>query len=419
VSQLQFAYTDPFSVATWLNVSTTIGNSYPDFVSYALYSGNFRGFYGGFNTLGDIVSNGFFFDYFNGAANTRIKTNANAVTKGKWYHVIFSKDNTGLGTGHHLYLNGVANENTSGSVASSIDYTTLNYRIGARETSENFKGEVGKQTYWNTQLSAAQSKKVFDAEAEGYRATAVGPIATNGLVLNYDAANAAQGMNPFSNGCAAADLSWFDLSTTLFNGALTNFAGCGSTTGWNGDGTTTISGAAGPYRLTFDGSNDCVQVAYSTALNFGAGDFSVEAWFISSNTSDYETIFNKDTGGTGNGIIIYTAMTSGVMRTWVGGTVLNGSINIVNGAWRHIILVRRSGTIYQYVDGALDVNVAAAGGTNTASSTVDMGYGAGCTYKPLTGSIAVERVYNRALSLAEVKQNCNAIKSRFNGMVCN
>jgi len=107
------------------------------------------------------------------------------------------------------------------------------------------------------------------------------------LNVNIDAANAKSTFaSAYANGCPGASLSWYDLSANALVGTLANFAGCNSATGWNGDGTTTISGATGPYRLTYNGTGDVVSVPNS-ANTIVASDVTMCSWvFPLQNGSD-------------------------------------------------------------------------------------------------------------------------------------
>ncbi|MCX6117438.1 MAG: LamG domain-containing protein [Proteobacteria bacterium] len=173
-----------------------------------------------------------------------------------------------------------------------------------------------------------------------------------------------------------------------------------------------------PYRLTFDGINDNVSIPYSSSLDFGTGDFAVEVWEKSSYTGGYQSMFAKDTAASGNGIDLYINQTTGTLRTWVGGTSRNGSLNIANGAWHQIVVVRNSGIVTHYIDGVIDGSGSATGNTNTASSKVWIGRTDDNVYY-FNGSLPVVAVYNRALTQPEVLQNCNARKGRYSGSTCN
>jgi hypothetical protein len=106
---------------------------------------------------------------------------------------------------------------------------------------------------------------------------AVSDNLTNYLSFRLDAAKAnSTNTAPYTNGCAGGDLTWYD-TVSGKTGALTNYAACGATTGWTGDGST-----ANPYALTFDGVNDYVN--FGTIMGYDINqDFSASVWIKNSN----------------------------------------------------------------------------------------------------------------------------------------
>jgi Concanavalin A-like lectin/glucanases superfamily len=183
------------------------------------------------------------------------------------------------------------------------------------------------------------------------------------------------------SGTTAYDSSGKNNTGTLINGAS-----------WTTSGY--INGA-----VSFDGvSNQDVQTTYTGAL----GDFTVCAWFKSSNDTAFSRIVDKsysaglwlghDPGGAAN--------------KWGGGVREASSpygiyVTLTTGSWHHICSVRSGTTHTIYGDGG------AVSASNTVSSsaidTSALVIGAandGGGY--LLGTIDDVRVYNRALSAAEV-----------------
>ncbi|MBI3542898.1 MAG: hypothetical protein HY075_06460 [Deltaproteobacteria bacterium] len=272
-------------------------------------------------------------------------------------------------------------------------------------------GQVGELRLYSSGTAAAQATN-FAATAPRYQTTSPGNIATSGLLLNLDAALAKRGTLPFANGCATSDLAWTDLSATQADATVEAFSACvAGTLGWSGNGT-----AANPYRLAFNGTFARARIPYNAALDVGAGDFTVELWTKMSTQANYQNLFARDDAGTGAGIDVYVTPT-GTLRTWVTSVFADGVKTIGDGAWHHVVLVRRSGTSTQYVDGATDATFASAG--SVGGSSVIIG-----SFQPLfpnydsVGSVAKVAMYGRALSSSEISQNCNALKSRFAGAVC-
>ena len=90
-----------------------------------------------------------------------------------------------------------------------------------------------------------------------------------------------------------------------------------------------------------------------------------------------------------------------------------GSIIPYLGKWTHWVVTRNSGyTPRLYIDGELKAEASRGGTIGSADYNMCFGNredGA----RPLEGNMASVYIYNRALSAAEVKQNYNALKSRF------
>ncbi len=261
--------------------------------------------------------------------------------------------------------------------------------------------------------TASDHFTIFEGTADRFREFPVGGLITSGLVLHADAANADR-LAPFANGCAAATLSWLDLSSALASGTLTGFAGCGATSGWLGTGAT-----SDPYRLKFDGTNDLVDFPHSTALNL-ASTLSVGMW-IRSNT--LATHPNADLGTkAGWWNLSIGTPSAGLIRLNDGGT--NGrhtAAALSNGTWNHVMAVKSGSgldSVSIYIN-ATPVTTAQTGTSwagATGSTVTTLGGGANGYFN---GDIAHFTAYNRALSAAEVRRSCQATQARFAGATCN
>ena len=104
-----------------------------------------------------------------------------------------------------------------------------------------------------------------------------------------------------------------------------------------------------------------------------------------------------------------------VFRTM--GTVSNQSLSFnVNtyltvSAWNHIVCTYNGSSKISYVNGVQVANVAASGTLPTGQVNQYIGRHTGGYF--FNGRIAESRVYNIALSAAQVLQNYNATKGRF------
>lgn len=223
-----------------------------------------------------------------------------------------------------------------------------------------------------------------------------GNIVTNGLVMYLDAANYLS----YTSGST----TWRDLSPSNLSGSLVN-------------GPTFNSGNAG--SIVFDGSNDYVTIPNNTALSFtGSVNLSSEVWIKFSAYKDI-TFVNAKGDGSGaaapyNYFFIGTS-TAFYFRVSDGTTVLNSPVvinqtNLPAGVWGHVVAVVDSSFVRIYLNGiergtpiARTINPKANNQPFLISTPAYV----------LSGSVAISRIYNRALTAQEVLQNYNAQKTRF------
>lgn len=254
--------------------------------------------------------------------------------------------------------------------------------------------------------TATTVKSDFDATANRFRPTPVANIATSGLVLHLDAANAKRRLTNHAVGCAAGSLHWQDLSTSLLTGLLMNYTACvAGTSGWV---------AASPYYLEFDGVDDYVDLGSESALQV-VGPLTVEAWV------------RNDAGSVDAGIA-GTTIADGYQITFHNGTQVNAyidsAVNTISAAatasaWHQIVFTwdgtTNASSMNLYVDGAL-VTSGASSFAGPLTTWGDFTIGSATSF--FNGDIAKVAVYNRAIDLSEVKQNCEALETRF-GITCN
>ena len=227
----------------------------------------------------------------------------------------------------------------------------------------------------------------------GYR----GPdIVSNGLVLNLDAGNPNSYQTYFGN-------TWKDISGNASNGTLT------------GGPPTFNSGNGGSF--VFNGSNDYVACPSGFA-NF-TGGVTMEAWVYPTSTDFYSRIFDFSNGANNNNVLLSRFGTSLNASFWIFNNGGNSHIASTgdaysNNSWQHWVATANGTNFKLYKNGVennssvnsnLPENVTRANNWIGRSAWNEDAY-----YK---GNIAMARVYNRALSAAEILQNYNATKSRF------
>ena len=210
-------------------------------------------------------------------------------------------------------------------------------------------------------------------------------IVTDGLVLALDAGN--------TKSYPGSGTTWTDLSGRGNTGTLTN-------------GPTYNSANGG--SIVFDGVDDYVELNTNNIIT-GTNPFTFEAFYRITNTSVNAEIF----GNYGPG---YTSNTIWISGRY--GVYINGSVPYFQGyplglGTYHMAFTRTSaGACTLYKNGVVD---GTATSTTSISSSQNFRIGSDVNQiiEQLGGNLYNLKVYNRALTAAEVSQNFNATRSRF------
>jgi hypothetical protein len=234
-------------------------------------------------------------------------------------------------------------------------------------------------------------------------AAILGPkIVRTGLILELDAADI--------NSYIGTGTNWRDMMGS-YNGTLTNGPTFSSANGGN---------------IIFDGTNDYVDLANTTGLNFTNTTGTISLWFkTSASTANSPMMISKQMDATGGWAInmestaipLFEAKNSGG-----GATAFYRYVNKVcnDGIWHNVVAVFTTSTavianntVSMYLDGVLangaQTQLTVYGG-NTAGTVQIARRSSGNYYN---GNISSLQIYNRGLSASEILQNYNAVKSRF------
>ena len=209
-----------------------------------------------------------------------------------------------------------------------------------------------------------------------------GNIITNGLVLRLDAAN--------PRSYQSGSLIWNDLSGNN-SGSLVNGPAF------------TISGSG---AIVFDGVDDYVSDS-SIILNTYT-DFTVNTWVKFNVASRYEVIWSAYTGYFG---VLKFPNTIYFAVSGTTGAAASTTTTILNNVWYNIVAVRSNGVSYLYLNGILEGTF--TGAVNTGGATSEYRLGNYTTAYYLSGNVASNIIYNRALNQSEITQNFNATRARF------
>jgi hypothetical protein len=219
-------------------------------------------------------------------------------------------------------------------------------------------------------------------------------ITTKGLVLYLDAAN--------SKSYPGSGTAWLDVSGNARNGTLTNGPSYNSSNGGS---------------IVFDGVDDYVN---GSSFTPNITNKTLSGWVkLSSTTQQGGGLINlqSDSGGTFDAIV-YNETDNG----WGFGsdfgnrTGWSGVKETSTTDWVNIVATYENLNYRMYRNGTLIFTLTSFNALNfNFSSKSLIGYrhtGGGSAF--LSGNISQASIYNRALSAAEILQNFNAMRGRFN-----
>lgn len=216
------------------------------------------------------------------------------------------------------------------------------------------------------------------------------PIVTSSLQLNLDASKLTSYPQSGSG--------WADISGNGYNYTL------------SGDTT---------FNSLNDGSINFQNGAKASSPNFGSNfseNFTYEIWINPSSLTG-NILSERDGGGW---TVSLMGLVNGQVRVggWNGGTAYMGIGTITTGTWYQIVMKYSAGTLSGYINGVLantegDFGKQHPGGNYyaTIADTEATNFGdGGAQY---SGKISSLKLYNTALSDAEILQNYNALKNRY------
>jgi len=163
--------------------------------------------------------------------------------------------------------------------------------------------------------------------------------------------------------------------------------------------------------LSFDGTDDYVEIPSSNALNFGAGDFSIDAWIKTTQDTGVAVILDKRQMSPYQGYHLFTSNGNLFLQLAAGGTYSNypASAFVADGTWHHIaVAVNRTinkFTVRWYVDGkdtSLDPPSTPLTGTLDNAAPLRLGVRSFSLNGYWKGTLDELELFNRALTESEV-----------------
>lgn len=129
------------------------------------------------------------------------------------------------------------------------------------------------------------------------------------------------------------------------------------------NGNTTVTGnspfnTVGYWSNYFDGSTGYLTVNAQTALSYGTGDFTMEAWvYPTAINSGFAPVIEARAGATATTYAFGLRVSGGVYKTEIYiGAQYTGTTTVNLNAWTHIAVSRSSGTLRIFVNGVLDTS---------------------------------------------------------------
>jgi hypothetical protein len=228
-------------------------------------------------------------------------------------------------------------------------------------------------------------------------------IITNGLVLYLDAAN--------PKSYLSGSTKWNDLTKTRAIGSLIN-------------GLTFDSGSLG--SIVFDGVDDYANLGVNPSCYSPSG-FTIDAWvkFLISPTQANPILSIY----TGTGYEYVFGSSGNYLYGWVYDQLNNAyrgrraPLTPSSGTWQNLTMIYDGGiiptSVRLYLNGIQFDNTNFSGGGTFASiknssTPMIIAQSNGGLGGPSKGNIANLKFYNRVLTVTEIQQNFNAMKSRFN-----
>lgn len=305
------------------------------------------------------------------SAANRCQLNGSVVPLGQWHHVMFTVN----GNTCKLFQNGVqTGTNTFTNIGIYDPATWLIGKFGTPALNGYFDGKIAQV-------------KIFDTDESANVATLYAePNAASDITSNLKCRLALDE----GTGTTVADFGSEGVNATL-NGAA-----------W-------AAGKIGAGSVTF--SNLAHNVNRPSPVFGTTNKLTVSAWVNATATGNSAFLVANCPSAADKGWILYLHSTTGLpaLSLNVTGPVNNYATSsgpsIVNAGWKHVTAVYDGVDIRIYVDGVLSsVPVAQTGNLDFGAATLALrlGNAPASTAYPFTGSIDEVRVYNRALSAADV-----------------
>ena len=323
-----------------------------------------------------------------------------------WYNVQFTYD----GSTVKCWLNGV--QTVSYSISGTLRNSTSNLFIAKNPAfaGRNAAIYVSQVFIYNRALTDSEIARNYAATKSRY--TYKEDIIRDNLILNIDPASA---LSYPGSGTVVADISGYNYHPTLVNGP-------------------TLAGSGATSSFLLDGSNDYIQISSAYTHTFNAGT-TVDVWVKFNSSASFGRLLDISDGAATNTCylsifrnssfndIVLESRSSTTQSTQNGIRTTTSPIS--NGTIQNFTFVIGPGTTDAvspespriYLNSILQ-NTTLYGTQNNfvpyiVSKTAWIGRSAFAADAYLSANIYAYKIYNRALSAAEIKQNFQSLRGRY------
>ena len=323
-----------------------------------------------------------------------------------WTHLVMAYN----GVDWILYINGIQMHSYSSGPPSA---NLVDLLIGGSGTEIKFIGDIDDVGVWNRALSPAEVQQLFNSTTSNNLLWSTGDTTTSITVSPSQTTTYWVTQNSCTDSVTVtvlpttSDTSYITVCDSIvWNGTTYDSSG---TYFYNG-------GGSNNYSMSFDGSNDYIDVPDNPSLQFGTSDFNIsfklKVLQQTNNSNSEAGIINKYnyTGSsTSNGFYIRlfsTNMQLGFTDAANNNYHFTDVTSYLNNQWFDVSLNCSFGDMVRiYINGNLIDSMSMANISGTLSTNVPLGIGRAFDYtNSLDGNLDAVQIWDRTLTEQEIQQ---------------